>query len=148
MVKSLDCGANWYVLLGMLNPAGQLLKMYQPYDLGGLSASSLSSIKAATWVNGTLYPLPLLGHITEGREYTLLPTPTAMTVPVEKGLHSFNGSYWKKQDGRKHQTDLYLTMLGRSLKAGSIIGQPKNGHILPQDVEWLMGYPKDWTKID
>ena len=148
MVKSLDCGSNWRGLLGMLNQAGQLLKMYQPLEVEALTSSSLSSMSAGIWASGTLFPLPLLGHITEVRECTLLPTPAATQTIFQEGLHSFNGMYWIKPSGIKNQTDLYLTILGQSLEEGSIIGRQNIGHINPPDVEWLMGYPEDWTKID
>ena len=148
MVNVLDYGKKWQELLGMLNRAGQFLKMYQPLEVEALNRLFMSSMNAGIWENGTLFPLPLLGHITEGRECTLLPTPTAMPAPVLEGLHSFNDMYWKKPSGAKHQTDLYLTILGQSLEEGSTIGRQNNGHIKPQDVEWLMGYPEDWTKID
>lgn len=48
-----------------------------------------------------------------GTEYGLWPTTTKTQAPDQPGLHSFNGQYWMKPDGRKHQTDLTLCVMGR-----------------------------------
>ena len=92
------------------------------------------------------------------------PTPSAMPAPIQPGLHSFTGQYWKKPDGRKHQTDLRLAVLGRmwpppsatdwkgSNRPGQRRGQLSEvvagGLLNPQWVEWLMGYPTGWTALE
>jgi hypothetical protein len=55
------------------------------------------------------------GSFVEAVAATMWPTPTRTSAPNQPGLHSFNGQYWRKPDGRKHQTDLALAVMGRAM---------------------------------
>jgi hypothetical protein len=89
---------------------------------------------------------------------------------------SFNGMYYKKKDGRKHQTDLTLPVLGRMFKTPTAqmyrhTGKGElnrkyidstardvakrdpqswiagGGQLNPTWVEWLMGFPIEFTVL-
>ena len=68
--------------------------------------------RSGLMLNGTVYPLQPLAPRTEETEFSLWPTPAATEAP-RSGLTDFNGQHWMKEDGRKHQTDLALAVIGR-----------------------------------
>jgi hypothetical protein len=110
------------------------------------------------------------GYLSE----MLLPTPTAQLAPMQPGLHSWNGKYFLKPDGRKHQTDLQLAVLklptprstdgakGGPNQRGSkgdmalpmaVLHIDPTGaagpmRLNPSFVEAMMGYPPGWTEIN
>ncbi|MDQ0268689.1 hypothetical protein J2S17_000558 [Cytobacillus purgationiresistens] len=87
-----------------------------------------------TW-QSLLYRLHLSEPITKDTGYLLLPTPTASQnyKPIRKLAPSErNGSHGKTLPG------------GIGEKYPEHIGY----HINPQYVEWMMGFPSDWTKVE
>jgi hypothetical protein len=91
-------------------------------------------------------------------------TPTTCNAPEAVNWETFNGQYFRKMDGRKHQTDLSLQVKGwatpqaKDHKSGHrdpTIVQYKQlnveveakatGKLNPRWVETLMGLPVGWT---
>ena len=91
-------------------------------------------------------------------------TPTTCNAPEAVNWETFNGQYFRKMDGRKHQTDLSLQVKGwatpqaKDHKSGHrdpTIVQYKQlnvevearatGKLNPRWVETLMGLPIGWT---
>lgn len=115
-------------------------------------------------VAGTLYPLPKWERPTsENVGFCLLPTPSASSYGSNKGGAAGRvGTAWPSLEtmarhnlwptptasdaahggpGRRYGNgDKTLSALAAALS-------PKKGSLNPQFVEWLMGYPKDWTKL-
>ncbi len=61
----------------MYGRRGQLLKMYQPFDLKGLPWSFKISARSGIALNGTVYPLLPLARLTAGTGSGSWPTPCA-----------------------------------------------------------------------
>ena len=147
--------------------SGASSKTSQPFALEDWTRCCDRSMRSGSMRSGTVYPQPPLALATGATGAGLWPTPTAMPAPALKGLHGFNGQYWLKPDGRKHQTDLRLSVIGRSMfptpsatdwegayKPGQRRGQlgdpakqvvPAGGQLNPTWVEWLMGFPLGHT---
>gem|GEM_PF-2288730 len=104
---------------------------------GGLETFSGRWPRSGTMRNGIAYRLPPLVPRISGTGCSLWPTASA--------------SDWKdsENDG--------FTPLGRAFKPHPTRGQSINqqvktdergGQLSPGFVEWLMGFPKDWTKLE
>ena len=90
-------------------------------------------------------------------------TPTAQMAPEAFDATTFNGKFYLKKDGRKHQTDLQIqvkawgTPTTRDHKSGRgneereykeltpMVERTQNGKLSPRWVETLMGLPMGWT---
>ena len=81
---------------------------------GGWQPYSATFPRSGMTRNGTLFLLQPLVRRTGESGSGLWPTPSATQAPITKDLHSFNGKYFTKGDGRKHQTDLLLAVIGRA----------------------------------
>jgi len=85
----------------------------------------------------------------------------------------WSGQYWRKPDGKKHQTSLvdqvrmYPTPTAHLSKEGAYPAEytrktptltaeatkadglpPASGSLNPEWVEWLMGFPEGWTDLN
>jgi hypothetical protein len=123
---------------------------------------STDGSRQESWVDIPLPELP--------RKDRAWATPTACNAPEAVNWETFNGQYFRKMDGRKHQTDLSLQVKGwatpRTKDAESWMmnqarladGKPEdtltgqalnsnknNGKLNPRWVETLMGLPIGWT---
>lgn len=119
---------------------------------------------------------------TEGTEFGSSPriwsTPAASqggAVNPEREAEGWewSGQYWRKPDGRKHQTSLvdqvkmYPTPQAHLSKEGGYPAEyrrntlsltaeaqiadglpPASGSLNPEWVEWLMGFPEGWTDLN
>jgi hypothetical protein len=120
-----------------------------------VSSSSLGS-RQGLWLD---IPLPEL----RGKD-SAWATPTTCNAPEAVNWETFNGQYFRKMDGRKHQTDLSLQVKGwatpqaKDHKSGHrdpTIVQYKQlnveveakamGKLNPRWVETLMGLPIGWS---
>jgi len=124
----------------------------------------------ATWprsgmtVNGIAYQLPTLALLTAGIESGSLPTPSATpygsnqggsmgrTGPVRHSLNSMakhnlwptpTSRDWKDGSAKSCANVPENGLLGRVATRGT-----ETGSLNPQFVEWLMGYPQNWTVIE
>jgi hypothetical protein len=117
---------------------------------------STDGSRRESWLDIPLPELP-------GKDSTWA-TPTTCNAPEAVNWETFNGQYFRKMDGRKHQTDLSLQVKGwatpqaKDHKSGhrdATIVQYKQlnveveakatGKLNPRWVETLMGLPIGWT---
>ena len=105
------------------DPSSSSWKTSQLCMTGGLMSYSATWPRAGTMRNGTAYPRPpLVPHILENAS-GLLPTPVAYDATPGGPNNHYKGlgHYAKHQLG---------------------------GKLNPRWVEWLMGYPDNWTELD
>ena len=159
----------------MYGQRGQLLKMYQPFDLRGLPWSFKISARSGIAVNGIAYPLVPLALLTRGTASGSWPTPV-------KSDHLANDSEtleaWEERAKRckeqgvnlqfalRHAVQKWPTPTSRDWKDGSakscknvpansLLGREvharenyqTSGSLNPTWVEWLMGFPAGWTDL-
>lgn len=135
-----------------LSPDGYWLKMYQGYFQVMLDSSletfSETWPSAGTMRNGIAYPLPPLAPLIFVTAYSFWPTPEASLSHV--GVYS-------------GKTAQILMSGGKTRKSGALIGsslrwEPRLFEDFklagskaipnPKFLEWLMGFPVDWTELN
>lgn len=122
-----------------------------------------------------LFRLHLSERITKDTGFSLLPTPTASETKPRKNVELTGAGRRKCKNGSSHSLDLPTTlkMLGtptasqnykpiRKLSPSEAKGEHGKAlpgsigeaypetigeYINPQFVEWMMGFPEDWTKV-
>lgn len=115
-------------------------------------------------------------HPTEETESLLLPTPTASETRARKNVELTPTGRRKCKNGSSHSLDLPTTLKmlgtptasqnykpirklspseskgehGKALPGsiGEMYPETIGKRINPQFVEWMMGFPEDWTKVD
>ena len=149
-------------LLGKSGPLGCLEKMLLGSSIWNSTRSFLVWKKKITESGRTLYQLAASMPPTNETEYGLWPTPTTQDNPQVKG---------KDQRGTTlgGAVRLWPTPTHRDHKGGYLGGRIRNGkvsmdtldvavqytdnpnrqagHLNPEFVEWLMGYPIGWTEL-
>ena len=86
--------------------------------------------------NGIVYPLPPLVLSTDGTEYGLLPTPAAS---------DWKGSPTLKRVNERAALSSRGVRLPEHIARIEQVEVGKN--INPVFVEWLMGFPENWTEL-
>ena len=146
--------------------SGSLRKTYQPFVVEDWTKFSGASLRSGTMRNGTVYPLPPLAPLTVGTESGLWPTPTANSsnqCSVDAGLKEAERLHpqgrwtlmsqiaaetihghrmWPTPDASPHK----YRLAGDSQQSRSLNGI-HGGKLNPTWVEWLMGFPLDWTDL-
>lgn len=130
--KEVDYGLKWCEFVGKLDPNTLFLKTAQCSFLEASNTSYATFPKSGMCVNGNVYRLRSLGTITRENVYMVLPTPSKSdALIVLQSLESYI-TYYKN----KHQDKvLYQCHLN-----GMTAEQSMNLY------EWMMGFPKNWTK--
>lgn len=137
-------------------------KMYQPSHQGEELKSLIKLPKWGMIVAGLVYPLRKLERITKEKDGGYLPTPDASA----RGPTKTYDPKCKSQSGRTLQSyaamfptpqasdhrnrgNLNNPSIQRRVKLGKQIGLTviAGGQLNPQWVEWLMGYPTEWTGL-
>ena len=116
----------------MYGQRGQLLKMYQPFDLRDLPWSFRISARSGIALNGIAYPLVPLALLTAGTASGSWPTPTSRD--------------WKDGSAKSCKNVPANALLGREVHARE--NYQTSGSLNPAWVEWLMGFPAGWTDLD
>ena len=80
-------------------------------------------------VDGVLYPLKALERVTKGKDGFYWPTPRANKI----------GGY---------SSPRFRPTLEQTVKMQLIQGSSALGRLNPVWIEWLMGYPLQWTDLD
>jgi hypothetical protein len=122
-------GANIADLSKSAGRRGSSSKMSAPFDLADWIGCSGKSLRSGSMRNGTVYPLPPLVPLMRGTASGLWPTPTVVTGTGGVGFSKWGGS--------------------RSRAKLRRMVSPKefNGALNPMWVEWLMGFPLDWSAL-
>ena len=165
MKKSLVFGGKCTELLANYDQESQSWRMLQmsfqwadPMLLGRLPKSGMT-------VNGQLYELQILEHRTTERVGSVLPTLTA-SDPIKHGTGGLHRRLVKNQTysagdhramlptptAHMHKENGYPAEYTRKTKTiAAIFKQEPTGQdparVNPQFVEWMMGFPEDWTDI-
>ncbi len=119
-------------------------------------------------VDGVLYPLHPLEHITKERDGSYWLTPTTMdTLPIRKDNALENAlyrgkerKYKRKVSGRLNEQVSYPQMWPTPIASVRGARKNQNGHhytlqdavgsgkLNPEWIEWLMGYNLGWTELE
>jgi hypothetical protein len=146
--------------------SGSSRKTYQPFAVEDWTKFSGASLRSGTMRNGTVYPLPPLALLTDATASGLWPTPTAnssnqcsvdaalkeakrlhpqgrwtlMSQVAAETVHGYR--MWPTPDASPHK----YRLAGNSQQSRSLNGI-HGGKLNPTWVEWLMGFPLDWTDL-
>tara|TARA_R100000700_G_C3179653_1_gene156594 strand:- start:7525 stop:7992 length:468 start_codon:yes stop_codon:yes gene_type:complete len=150
----------------MYGQRGQLLKMYQPFDLRGLPWSYKISARSGIALNGIAYPLAPLARLTRGTASGLWPNPTTQDNNQVRGAGATRGtkrgttlggavrlwptpraSEWKGVGPLGSKSHLHRLEKGY-LDASVQEAEQVTGKLNPTWVEWLMGFPIGWTDLN
>jgi len=115
-------GKKWQGLLGKYDPATHTLKTAQCSLFEDLKLSSVTLPRWGSMQTGELYQRQTLVRHTSERESGLWPTPTAHNAK---------------------ETNAQSEALRNEPTLASQVG----GHLNPTWVEWLMGWPLEWTDL-
>lgn len=111
------------------------------WRMSQLSLFEDSTASQETWprsgmtVNGTAFPLPTLAHPINATGSGSWPTPTTRDYKDSPGMALVS------KDGRDRLDQLPRVVFHRE---GT---QKGGGHVNPDWIEWLMGYPPGWTDL-
>lgn len=114
----------------------------------------------AMTVDGELYPLPKLAHPISEKDGFFLPTPSASRYGSSNNGCPHDGRTEYKQKGKPSlwtmaAKNLWPTPTARDRKSGSKgkqensrpLSEEVGGSLNPTWVEWLQGYPLEWTAL-
>ena len=111
--------------LAFLDPVTQSWKMYKATSALAELPSLEKLPSSGMTVNGVLYQRPLWERVTDETALSSWPTPVA-SGGLDGGAHS--RASMKKLEGTPYEV-------------------PKTGLMNPTWVEWLMGFPLEWTDL-
>jgi len=135
--KDQECGKKWQESLAKLDLDTLLWKIPQCSLLEDLEQSLQTWPRWGSMRNGECFPQPMLVQIIKEKEYGLLqkyPTPTAWDG--KRGTME----NWKPIRPSGHPAQYPLNQALRDLTG--MVGKPN-----PAFVEWLMGWPMQWTDL-
>jgi hypothetical protein len=132
-----DYGQSSPELLASYDPATSSWRTSQLCLDGELSEFSETWPRSGLMRNGTAYQLPPLVRLTDATECGLLPTPSA-NQSIACSMEAA-----RNEAARLHPQGRWTlaTIISEELPASTV------GSLNPTFVEWLMGYPRDWTEI-
>ena len=164
MDKEVDSGESLHGWFASFDPDTSSWRMCQLSLLEGLDAFSETWPQAGTMRNGRVYARPTLERPTEENDSSFWPTPNAIDGRMNLSLEQ-----WEKKQARaweKHG-DVWRPSLaiavkmwptptvkgnynrqGASAKSGDGLATAVGGALNPTWVEWLMGFPLEWTALD
>jgi len=135
--KEVECGNKWQELLAKLDPNTLLWKTAQCSLLEDLEQSFQIWPKWGSMRNGECYRQPMLAQITSENECgSLRKYPTPNASDGQRGTMP----NWKPVRPSGHPAQYPLGQALRDLTG--IVGKPN-----PMFVEWLMGWPLQWTDL-
>jgi hypothetical protein len=132
--KGLDCGKNTPVLYGKLDPSTLSLKTVQCLLFEDLNTSYATFPQWGMMRNGECFMLRNLDSTTEENEYMELPTPSAADAKIILTKVESYRKYYRNEHQDKVLYQCHLN--GLTAKATMEV------------YEWMMGFPKNWTKIE
>lgn len=108
-----------------LNRKSQSSKTSQPFALADWTACSGHSLRSGMMQSGIVFPLAPLARLTKGTASGSWPTPTA-------------------RDWKDTGPNVNYDKLRRKFRLAGFVNGPPN----PPWVEWLMGFPIEWTDCE
>jgi hypothetical protein len=163
--KGRDYGQKSPVWLASYDPATSSWRTCQHCLVEGLTVYSETWPRSGMTRNGTAYQLPTLAPLTGGTGSGLWPTPDTMPgisqaaaeKEVARGAMSLRVAVhvWPTPGAADNRDRGNLSMpsiqrrqrLGKQLNLGMVV-DPNSGALNPTWVEWLMGFPPEWTALD
>ena len=173
--NAVGSGRNTLKPLAFYDPKSCSLRTWQRSLDGELIRFSATLPRSGMMWNGIVYQLPTLTPLTDVTEFSLLPTPVVMDSVNPSNQHKEKYYYKKTKNGtmrrywihEKKNSSLTLSKMaafamwptptarqwkGASQKRDDLNSTVKalegsSGKLNPAWVEWLMGFPKDWTSI-
>lgn len=154
-----DCFGNWCEPFAWYDRSSQSWKTWQRSFIEGWETYSDSWPRAGFVSNGIAYRRETFGLRTTETEYGLLPTPTygsnrtGQFHPMDGGARArarelgilptptVHGNYNRAGLSEKSGDGLFTA--ARAAFSGEKIGATA----LVRFVEWMMGFPEDWTKL-
>jgi hypothetical protein len=150
-----DYGESTLGLLGKYDPVSSSWRTYQLCLVEGLETFSGTWPRSGIMLNGIAYQLQPLAPLTDEIDSGLWATPTVCGNYNRKGASKTSG------DGLATQVRMWPTPVARDYrspgrsrlertgsKAGDCLPQVVGGQLNPKWVEWLMGFPAEWTALD
>lgn len=154
---NLDCGVRQFASLANYDQDSHCWRTSQPC-LGGESVEFLETWpRSGMTRNGRLYPLPMSGRPISESESGFWPTPDVRGFTNEGGIAGLarKCDSYEEMDrmayrGNRAYKDKYWPTPTSSRRSG-LQSHGKNailGRLNPVWLEWLMGYPAEWTAFD
>lgn len=141
-----DSGQNSYVWLGRFSPDMPSLKTSQICLMEngeiGLSEFCGTFPKSGTMRNGNVYQQHQSAHITAETESGSSPIPGIVKFWPTPAAHEARLGYQDRSKGKKGSQESLTTVVINDLGGR----QEAVGQLNPQFVEWMMGYPMEYTK--
>ena len=146
-----ECGHTWRGSLAKFDPVLSSWKTAQPSLLEDLGESSVIWPRSGMTANGQCWELPTLEHRTNVTGFGLWPTPTVCGNYNRKGASKTSG------DGLATAVKTWPTPTAHNAKEGGFpseherktptLAAQAGGALNPTWVEWLMGWPLEWTDL-
>ena len=154
-----DCGSNTTVSSTKSNRSSRSSKTSPPFGLEDWAKCLGHLLRSGTMQNGIVYPLPPLALLTAGTASGSWPTPRATDYKNGKGKtgnRSVQNAYkagwtlsekvlmWPTPTASMGGPNIYspaVTERGHGVNLAEAVG----GTLNPTWVEWLMGFPAEWT---
>ena len=162
-----DCGLNTTVSSTKSNRSSRSSKTSPPFDLEDWTKCSGHLLRSGTMQNGIVSPLPPLVLLTAGTASGSWPTPRATDYKNGKGKtgnRSVQNAYkagwtlpekvlmWPTPSASDNRDRGHMGMpaIQRRMEKGkqlnlSMVVSEISGALNPTWVEWLMGFPAEWT---
>jgi len=143
MENDQECGEKWQGLLARFDPDSHLWRTAQCSLLEDLNESLQTLPQWGTTVGGELYLLPMWVQCTNVNESGLsLNSPPPQKWPTPTAYDGQGGTmpHWKPIRPSGHPAQYPLKQALRD--STGILGKPN-----PIFVEWLMGWPLNWTTL-
>jgi hypothetical protein len=151
-----ECGDRWRGSLARFDPATSLWRTAQHSLLEDSESCSVTWPRSGMTRDGQCWELPTLGQTIKGTESGLLPTPNArdwkdsQTSGNRKSPNLGVVAHWptprtKGMCGGSGSWDLLNK--NTTVNQARLMGAGNGGQLNPTWVEWLMGWPLEWTDL-
>lgn len=127
-------------------------KTLQPFDLVDWMKYSGASLRSGMTQSGTAFPLQPVAQLTRGTGSGLWPTPNCMDVLPLRSREALIRQFSTARKGRTKPANLreavHPACWPQNLSDSSMYEEAQQaGHLNPEWVEWLMGFPEGWTDL-
>ena len=139
------CGNTWQGLLGRYDPSTHSLKTAQCSLFEDLKPSSVTLPRWGSMQDGELYQQQTLVRPTSENESGLWPTITATANQLSPSMQSrYANPIWPTPTAHMAKETNAPSEASRNEPT---LASRFGGHLNPPWVEWLMGWPLEWTDL-